>query len=107
MLTCLVTSRQRLGITGERELALLPLPTPRRGTALDQLGEYASVQLFVDRARAVRSDFALTAENAGAVGELCDRLEGLPLALELAAARIAVLLPREMLGSWNGGSRSW
>jgi predicted ATPase/DNA-binding SARP family transcriptional activator len=97
-LTCLLTSRQRLGITGEQELALLPLPTPRRGTALDQLEEYASVQLFVDRARAVRSDFALTAENAGALAELCDRLEGLPLALELAAARIAVLSPREMLG---------
>jgi predicted ATPase/DNA-binding SARP family transcriptional activator len=97
-LTCLVTSRQRLGITGEQELALLPLPTPRRGTVIEQLGEYASVQLFVDRARAVRSDFALTAENAASVAELCDRLEGLPLALELAAARIAVLSPQEMLG---------
>jgi predicted ATPase len=97
-LTCLVTSRQRLGITGVQELALLPLPTPRRGTALEQLGEYASVQLFVDRARAVRSDFALTRENEVWVAELCDRLEGLPLALELAAARIAVLSPREMLG---------
>jgi predicted ATPase/DNA-binding SARP family transcriptional activator len=97
-LTCLVTSRQRLGISGEQEFALLPLPTPRRGVALEQLGDYASVQLFVDRAQAVRSEFALTLENAASVAELCDRLDGLPLALELAAARIAVLSPREMLG---------
>src|SRR5262249_55712830 len=97
-LVCLVTSRQRLGITGEKELALLPLPTPRRGAALGELGEYASVQLFVDRAQAVRSDFALSVENAASVAELCDRLDGLPLALELAAARIALLSPREMLG---------
>jgi predicted ATPase/DNA-binding SARP family transcriptional activator len=128
-LTCLVTSRQRLGITGEQEFALLPLPTPRRsgvpafgrsgvqgdpvrnGPAVDLAGperpnartperlmQFPSVQLFVDRAKAVRSDFALTAENAAAVAELCDRLDGLPLALELAAARIAVLSPQEMLG---------
>jgi predicted ATPase/DNA-binding SARP family transcriptional activator len=96
-LTCLVTSRQRLGLGGEQEFALLPLPTPRRGTTPAQLGEYASVQLFVDRARAVRADFALTPENAASVAELCDRLEGLPLALELAAARAGILTPRQML----------
>jgi predicted ATPase/DNA-binding SARP family transcriptional activator len=107
-LTCLVTSRQRLAITGEQEFALLPLPTPRvRGQQADLLTpdpwlltplmQFPSVQLFVDRARAVRDDFALTRENGALVAELCDRLDGLPLALELAAARIAVLSPREML----------
>jgi predicted ATPase/DNA-binding SARP family transcriptional activator len=97
-LVCLVTSRQVLGLSGERELALLPLPTPRRSDPLERVREYASVQLFGDRARAVRADFQLTEANASAVGELCDRLEGLPLALELAGARAAVLSPQEMLG---------
>jgi predicted ATPase len=96
-LVCLVTSRQVLGLSGEQELALLPLPTPRRSDPLERLQEYASVQLFVDRARAVRGEFQLTEGNAPAVGELCDRLEGLPLALELAAARAAVLSPPQML----------
>src|SRR5207247_1113693 len=81
-----------------QELALLPLPTPRRSDPLERLRDYASVQLFVDRARAARAEFALTEANATAVGELCDRLEGLPLALELAAARAAVLTPEQMLG---------
>jgi non-specific serine/threonine protein kinase len=97
-LVCLVTSRQVLGLSGEQELALLPLPTPRRSDPLERLQEYASVQLFVDRARSARAEFALTEANAAAVGELCDRLEGLPLALELAAARAAVLSPQQMLG---------
>jgi predicted ATPase/DNA-binding SARP family transcriptional activator len=97
-LACLVTSRQRLGLSGEQEFALLPLPTPRRSARLEQIQEYASVQLFVDRARSTRGDFSLTEGNAPAVAELCDRLEGLPLALELAAARAAVLSPMDMLG---------
>jgi predicted ATPase/DNA-binding SARP family transcriptional activator len=97
LLRIVVTSRQRLGLSGEQEFALLPLPTPRRSTRLEQLQEYASVQLFVDRARAARADFHLTEANAAAVGELCDRLEGLPLAVELAAARAAVLSPEQML----------
>jgi predicted ATPase/DNA-binding SARP family transcriptional activator len=96
-LTCLLTSRQRLGLRGEQEFTLLPLPTPRRGARPEQIGAYASVQLFVDRARGVRGDFDLTPENAPAVAELCDRLEGLPLAIELAAARAAVLPPQQML----------
>jgi non-specific serine/threonine protein kinase len=88
-----------LGLSGEQELALLPLPTPRRSDPLERLQEYASVQLFVDRARAARAEFALTEGNAAVVGELCDRLEGLPLALELAAARASVLSPVQMLGA--------
>jgi non-specific serine/threonine protein kinase len=96
-LSCLVTSRQVLGLSGEQELALLPLPTPRRSEALERLQEYASVQLFVDRARAARAEFALAEANAAVVAELCDRLEGLPLALELAATRVAVLSPQQML----------
>jgi predicted ATPase/DNA-binding SARP family transcriptional activator len=101
-LTCLVTSRQPLGITGEQEFVLLPLPTPRRSDPLDRLTTYASVQLFLDRARAVRADFRLTEGNAAAVAELCDRLEGLPLALELAAARAGVLTPQQMLQRLTG-----
>jgi predicted ATPase/DNA-binding SARP family transcriptional activator len=96
-LTCLATSRQSLGLSIEQEFALLPLPTPRRSDALEHLRDYASVQLFVDRARAAHAGFELTEANAAAMRELCDRLEGLPLALELAAARAAMLTPEQML----------
>src|SRR6185503_7909753 len=58
---------------------------------------YESVQLFVDRAQAVKPDFQVTNTNAPAVAELCDRLEGIPLAIELAAARAQVLTPQQML----------
>src|SRR5207302_2306250 len=61
------------------------------------LMQYASVQPFVDRAQATHASFQLTKENAPAVAELCDRLEGLPLALELAAARAGILAPQQML----------
>jgi non-specific serine/threonine protein kinase len=97
-LTILVTSRQLLGLSGEREFALSPLPTP--GGAADtpeRLSLYGSVQLFVDRAQAVKPDFQVTNANAPAVAELCDRLEGIPLAIELAAARAQVLTPAQML----------
>jgi predicted ATPase/DNA-binding SARP family transcriptional activator len=96
-LTCLVTSRRRLNLEGEQEFAILPLPTPRRSDPLERLQEYASVQLFVDRARSVRPEFCLTEENRAAVVALCDRLEGLPLALELAAARVQMLTPEQIL----------
>jgi predicted ATPase/DNA-binding SARP family transcriptional activator len=87
-LACLVTSRRRLGLAGERELALRPLPLGAGA---------ASVRLFVDRARAARPDFALTAENAAAVAAIVERLEGIPLALILAAARLQVLSPEDLL----------
>ncbi|HEX2831405.1 MAG TPA: protein kinase [Thermoanaerobaculia bacterium] len=110
----LVTSRSPLRIGGEREYAVPPLTTPPLDLPLDAqaLGHYASVALFVERATSVKSDFMLTAENAPAIAELCVRLDGLPLAIELAAARVKVLPPRAMLarvenrfGLLAGGSR--
>jgi predicted ATPase/DNA-binding SARP family transcriptional activator/Tfp pilus assembly protein PilF len=127
-LTCLVTSRQRLEIAGEHEMALSPLPVPtmhdstshrrhpmpdntasqglRPGTSShspegsslsDIFLVYESVQLFVDRAQAVRPDFQITPSNATAIAALCAGLEGIPLALELAASRAQVLTPAQML----------
>ncbi len=96
-LNILVTSRQRLNLDGEREFVLLPLPTPERVDTPECLLEFASVQLFVDRAQAARSDFQLTPRNAASVAALCRRLEGLPLALELAASWSQTLSPAQML----------
>lgn len=95
----LVTSRAPLRIRGERELQLQPLPTPDQHsrTDLDRLTQYASVALFIQRAQAVRPDFGVTNENAPAVAEICHRLDGLPLAIELAAARIRLLNPQDLL----------
>ncbi|MBI2300106.1 MAG: tetratricopeptide repeat protein, partial [Armatimonadetes bacterium] len=96
-LMCLVSSRRSLGLAGEHAYHLQPLPTPARPYDVDALLSCESVRLFVDRAQAVRADFHLTAGNAEDVAELCGRLEGLPLALELAASRIAVLSLSQML----------
>jgi len=96
-LTCLVTSRRGLDLMGETQSLLPPLPTPRGRTGIRELIECPSVQLFVDRAQAVRPDFQITPATASAVSTLCDRLEGIPLALELAAARAQVLGPAHML----------
>ena len=96
-LRCLVTSRRPLHLPGERVFPLAPLPTPLRAAPPERLMEYAGVQLYVDRAQAVRPDFQVTVRNADAVGALCDRLEGLPLALELAAAWTGVLTPAQAL----------
>lgn len=95
-LTCLVTSRQWLGLAGEREFVVPPLPTPRGGESPEQLLGCESVQLFCDRAQAVRPDFQVTPGNAASVAALCERLEGIPLALELAAARLRALTPAQM-----------
>jgi predicted ATPase/DNA-binding SARP family transcriptional activator len=94
---CLVTSRQRLHIPGEQEFAVAPLPTPNGADTPALLMQCESVRLFVDRAQAVKPDFQVTDRNAAAVAALCDRLEGLPLAIELAAARAQVLPPAQML----------
>jgi predicted ATPase/DNA-binding SARP family transcriptional activator/class 3 adenylate cyclase len=96
-LTLLVTSRRRLDLPGEREFPVPPLPTPQMRDTPEQLLECASVRLFVDRAQAVRPDFQVTPANAATVAALCERLEGIPLALELAAARAGVLTPAQML----------
>jgi predicted ATPase/DNA-binding NarL/FixJ family response regulator len=95
-----VTSRELLRVRGEHEFPLPPLPVPdlRVQTPLTELAENPSVALFVRQARSVRSEFALTEENAAAVAQVCARLEGLPLALELAASRIKVLSPDVLLG---------
>ena len=95
-LACLVTSRRRLGISGEREVALAPLAMPGEGD-LEALASVPSVRLFVDRARAASPGFALTRENAPAVAELVRSLEGVPLALALAAGRAQVLSPEQIL----------
>lgn len=85
-LSCLVTSRQRLGLAGERELVVEPLQIPPDGTPCERLADYPSVRLFLDRARDVRPDFPLTVHNAAAVRDLVAALDGVPLALEIAAS---------------------
>jgi predicted ATPase len=98
-LAMLATSRTVLGIQAEREYPVPPLPLPaNRGSAsVAEVAAWPAVALFVDRARAVRSGFALTDGNASAVAEICRRLEGLPLAIELAAARTRLLDPGALL----------
>jgi predicted ATPase len=98
-LAIVATSRTVLGLSGEREYPVPPLSVPARQVAPSVADIEASpaVALFVDRARAVRPEFALTDANAGAVAEICRRLEGLPLAIELAAARIRLLDPPALL----------
>ena len=113
-ISVLVTSRSPLRVSGEQEYPVPPLgvPDPSHLPDLEQLSTYESVALFVERAMAVRPDFAITSANAPAVAEVCVRLDGLPLAIELAAARVRVLSPQaimERLGDrlklLSGGSR--
>jgi predicted ATPase len=95
----LVTSRTPLHLIEEQLVVLAPLtsPDPRRLPPLEKLGEYPAVQLFVRRAQEVRPDFDLTSSNAADVATICRRLDGLPLAIELAAARVKVLQPSALL----------
>jgi predicted ATPase/class 3 adenylate cyclase len=94
----IVTTREPLWIAGEQEFPVPALALPDRGRAeLDQLRETDSVALFVQRARSVRPEFELTIDNAHAVAEICVRLDGLPLAIELAAARSRLFEPAELL----------
>lgn len=114
-LCMLATSREPLGIAGEIvwRVPSLALPDPDRLPALEELAAYDGVQLFVQRARLSKPAFALTTENALALVQLCQRLDGIPLALELAAARSRSLTVDEILsrlddrfGLLTGGSRS-
>ena len=98
--TVLVTSRIPLGIDVEHVYGVPPLATPavgKRDHSHDRLMQVDSVALFASRAQAVRPDFTVTAENAGAVARICRSLDGLPLAIELAAARVGVLPPAALL----------
>ena len=98
-LRIVVTSRTLLRIAAEREFPLAPLALPASLDAgsIESLLGYPAVALFVERARASKNGFALTAQNSGAVTEICRRLDGLPLALELAAARLRILSPEALL----------
>ena len=96
-LTVIITSRRVLGLEGEQEFPLAPLPIPAPDASLTALRQCASVALYTDRARAVNPDFVLTPRNAAAVGALCRRLEGMPLALEIAAGWVKTLPPAAML----------
>ncbi len=95
----LVTSREPLHVSAEQEFFVPPLNLPdiRQLPAFESLSQYAAVRLFIQRALAVKPDFSITNENAPAVAEICYRLDGLPLAIELAAARIKLLSPQAML----------
>ena len=98
-LKVLVTSREVLRLSGETDYPVPPLslPDPKRLPPLARLTQYEAVALFIERAVAVKPAFTLTNENAPAVAEICYRLDGLPLAIELAAARVRVLPPQKML----------
>lgn len=97
-LRIVTTSRTPLRIAAEWEYPIAPLALPASDLESSQvLGEYPAIALFVERARAGRASFALTPENAGAVAAVCRRLDGLPLALELAAARLRLLSPQALL----------
>jgi predicted ATPase/class 3 adenylate cyclase/DNA-binding CsgD family transcriptional regulator len=107
-LVLLVTSRMGLRVSGEQEFGVPPMGLPDLTQSspdtdlVTALGRYEAIQLFVERASAVKVDFRLDAENAEAVATICRRLDGLPLAIELAAARIRLLPPRAMLARLAG-----
>jgi predicted ATPase len=99
-LKLLVTSREPLHVRGEQVFPVPPLALPRadlKKPSVDQLSRCDAVQLFVERAQAARPDFKLTDENAQAVAEICVRLDGLPLAIELATARLSLFSPQALL----------
>ncbi len=100
--TALVTSRHVLGLTSEHIFPLAPLALPRMdGRDPERIAQNASIALFVARARIRDPSFELTPEIAAAVAEICRRLDGLPLAIELVAARVAVLPPPALLARWE------
>jgi predicted ATPase len=98
-LKVLVTSRALLHLYGEYEFSVPPLDVPDPGIELKtaELSHYSAIQLFVERARLVVPDFSVTAQNANSIAQICARVDGLPLALELAAARVKALPPALLL----------
>ena len=92
----IATSREALRVPGEQTYPVLPLPVPDRDAGLDVVARSDAVQLFVDRARLRKPGFSLTERDAPSIAELCSRLEGIPLALELAAARLRTLSVAEI-----------
>lgn len=104
-LQMLVTSRQSLKLTGEREYPLDPLPAPLPRSSLapvtrDELillAENPSIQIFLDRSQAIRPDAQLTVSNAATIASICSKLEGMPLAIELAAGQTGTIAPSQML----------
>jgi len=103
-LSILVTSRAALRVRRERQFPVPPLalPTGANGLDLAEWVRYSAIALFIERARAIRPDFALTADNAAAIAAICARLDGLPLAIELVAARAKVLPPQALLERLGG-----
>jgi predicted ATPase/DNA-binding CsgD family transcriptional regulator len=99
----MVTSRAVLHVEGEYEFSVPPLslPDPLHLPAHEELLHYAAVALFVQRAQMVKPQFVLSEDNAAAIAQICIRLDGLPLSLELAAARIKLLSPQALLGRLN------
>jgi len=104
-LKLLITSREPLRVRDEQIVLVPPLklPDPAHIPDLEQLVQIPAVALFVERAREARPDFALTAENAASIVAICQRLDGLPLALELAAARLTMLSPAALLARLERG----
>jgi predicted ATPase/DNA-binding CsgD family transcriptional regulator len=114
-LRILATGRERLGVTNEviRQVAPLAVPDPDHRLVQDEIADYAGVRLFVERARAAHADLRLTPHTSHVVGQICARLDGMPLAIELAAARLRVLGPEQILERLDdslhllaGGSRT-
>jgi len=96
-LHCLVTSRELLQISGEQTFRVPPLSVPSADAACEVLCHFESIQLFVARAKEVSPNFTLTAENACTVGAICRSVDGLSLAIELAAARVRGMTPQHIL----------
>lgn len=114
-LKILASSREPLGVAGEVVLRIPSLSMPDAGhlPSVDRLTEYEAIRLFVDRARAVKPEFVLTEANATGVTQLCQRLDGIPLAIELAAARVKALSVQQIIAHLDerfrlltGGSRT-
>jgi predicted ATPase/DNA-binding SARP family transcriptional activator len=113
-LKILATSREALGLAGEHvwQVPTMSLPDAHQLPLPELLARYEGIQLFIERAIAVKSDFEITTGNAFAIGQVCRRLDGIPLAIELAAARVKVLSPEEiavrlndLFGLLTSGSR--